>query len=112
MWFPSWSGQVPIKAAFAQAMLLGISTTIGLAVKDIFDTGSKANGIYFAVISASHFAILSVVALLFGYGGGMLSSYPAKPVDDRWLWFIHGQDAFTVNSQGVETRKLIDEPIF
>ena len=88
--------QRPIVASIFQSLLLGIATSVGIAVKESLDetTGSLSNFVYFAVIVAVHFGILTVLVFMLGYGGGMISGYPVKRFRDRFLWWIHGDLAF------------------
>lgn len=103
--FLSVPGQRPIVAAFVESLLLGISTTIGIAVREVVDNqgGDLSNFILFVVIVAVHFAVLSGIGLLFGYGGGMIAAYPAKEFHLRHIWWIYGEKKFS----GVDHQSLL-----
>tara|TARA_Y100001972_G_scaffold96192_1_gene118585 strand:- start:303 stop:638 length:336 start_codon:yes stop_codon:yes gene_type:complete len=89
-------GQKPVVAAFINSLLLGVSTSVAISVREAVDTknSSLSNFIFFVVISSVHFAVLTTLGLVFGFGGGMIAMYPAKKISDRLLWWAKGEAAF------------------
>ena len=84
------------------SLLLGTATVAGIAIKGTIDEGSDGNIAFFGVVVAVHFGILTGLALLLGYGGGMISSRPTVPLNERWAWFVHGYNVLNtpeINSQ-------------
>ena len=84
--------QRPLISAFVNALLLGTATVAGIAIRDTIDEGPQGNLAFFGVVVATHFGILTLLAVSVGYGGGMISSRPTVPLRDRWTWYVNGDD--------------------
>ena len=91
--------QRPVIASIFQALLLGLSTTVGISVKDTLDPGSTSNFVYFVVVCAAHFGVLTLLTFMFGYGGGMIASEPAKKtLSERYKWWLKGSATDSITS--------------
>ena len=82
----------PVVAAAVNALLLGIATVSGIAIRDTIDTGAAGNFAYFGVVVAVHFGVLFVLGIFLGYGGGMIAAEPTVPFKDRLRWWLGYQE--------------------
>lgn len=89
--------QLPWVAALVDALLLGVATVAGIAIRETLDSGALGNFVYFCVVVATHFGVLSCLGILVGYGGGMIAATPSPKFGERWRWWLGGDAALNRN---------------